>query len=308
MRSIAVMIVVAITLCCCVATGEQTEGGVLSGPPDTGRGQWLIRRLKTIADSGALLNANLVGNLLALDLKESQTEEIRQPPDCANPYSDSSHLTSRYIPQGAMWFTATPEGIPHMVRPGFAINRPATMGDPTFEYKITKIKSCTGRHELKEYTKAKLDFVYASGFACITASDLQKSLPEAKYSPATDGAMPFYYDGKTDDFSATRVEFFFFTGSPCMLSATVEQSQKTGKRYARALSHFLKCTKEADHEFCQNSKPFGWGDGDMQELMAEHAIEKCGTFDSYYQREPLSEEAPEPLPPRNYPRSPCDGK
>ncbi|MTJ81126.1 MAG: hypothetical protein F8N37_08915 [Telmatospirillum sp.] len=276
-------------------------------PPEKGRGEWLIGRMKALADAGVLLEPDRVARMLSLNLKENPAETKTKSSDCANPY-DSSWEISNYAPQEPNWYVGTPEGVPHMLRPGFAINPPAVMGDPKLNYTLTRIKSCTGRSEPKEYTEARLDFSYTSGYACITPPMLGKVLPEAKYSQATDGVMPYYYTGKFDDVSKATVEFHFFVGTQCLIGATVRQSEKSGKRFLRAQSRFQKCKRQADHEFCESHEPFSWSEGDKINAMNDFAAQRCGTVDSYFQKEPLSGGDPEPLPRWNYPKTPCDGR
>jgi hypothetical protein len=274
-------------------------------PPASGRAEWLIRRVKALADAGVLYEPDKVARTLSLTFQAS-APETRQPySNCTNPY-DSSRDTINYTPREPSWYGATPEGISHMLRPGFAVNRPAVMGDPKFTYSVSAYKSCTGRAEPKEYTEAEVEFSYVSGYACITPQILSKVLPEAKYAYATDGAAPYDYTGKFNDKSKTTAEFHFFYGAKCMIGITITQSDKSGKRFLRAQTRFLQCTRKADRDYCATHESFGWGEGDKIDAMEDFAIKSCGTVDSYFQKEPLSGKEPESLPPHEYLKTPCD--
>jgi hypothetical protein len=276
-------------------------------PPASGRAEWLIGRIKALTDAGVLYEPDKVARTLSLTFRAS-TPETRQPfSNCTNPY-DSSWDTINYTPQERSWYGATPEGISYMHRPGFAINSPVIMGDPKFAYTVSAHKSCTGRAEPKEYTEAKIDFSYVSGYVCITPQTLSKVLPEARYVYATDGAAPYYYTGKFDDKSKATAEFDFFAGTQCMIGVTITQSDKSGKRFLRAQALFQQCRRKADHDYCATHESFSWGEGDKIGAMDDFAVESCGTVNSYFQKEPLSGKEPESLPPRGYSKTPCDGK
>jgi hypothetical protein len=292
-------IVLALTGC------DAGQFGSNPPPPASGRAEWLIGRIKALTDAGVLYEPDKVARTLSLTFQASGPE-TRQPfSNCTNPY-DSSSDTINYTPQERSWYGTTPEGISHMPRPGFAINPPAIMGDPKFTYTVSTHKSCTGWAEPKEYTEAKIDFSYVSGYACITPQILNKVSPEAKYVYATDGAAPYYYTGKFDDKSKTTAEFGFFAGTQCMISIAITQSDKSGKRFLRAKTLFLQCKRKADHDYCATHGSFGWGDGNKSEAMDDFAIKSCGTVNSYFQKEPLSGKEPESLPLRGYPKTPCD--
>ncbi len=277
-------------------------------PPDSGRAEWLIGRMKALADAGVLFEPDKVAKILSLTL-QARAPQTREPSsNCANPY-DSSLETTSYIPQEGSWYGATPEGVPHMRRPGISINPPAIMGDPKFSYTISKHRGCTGRAEPKKYTEARIDFSYVSGYACITTQLLNNILPEAKYEFGTDGAEPYDYTGKFDDKSKTKVEFHFFAGTQCLIGISVDQSEISGKRLLRARSQFQQCKQHADHEYCATHVSFGWAEGDKIDAMNDFAIKSCGTLDSYFQKEPLSGKEPEPPPPYGrHPGTPCDEK
>ena len=276
-----------------------------SSPMQSGRGEWLLERMKAIADAGVLYQPNTVANMLALTFKELSPNPNLRPGDCSNPYS-SAWTTSNFEPDTNSWYTNTSEGVMHMVRPGFAINGPAVMGDPKFHYSINAITSCTGRKEPMKYTEARIGFDYTSGYACITPSLLSKVIPAAKFVYATDGVEPYYYTGKYDDDFKTTIVFTFFAGTQCLIGARIEQSDKAGKRFLRTQSKFLQCKPEVEKEFCKSHKISSWSDGAVIDQMNDFTAERCGTLGALYQVEPKTGADPEPPPNRKFSSSPCD--
>lgn len=302
MKRILLFALAMLALAGCVTTPREPIEPI-PPPPETGRAEWLLGRIKAVADEGALFEPDKVARLLSLSLKPGEAEMRAPFSNCGNPYDGSSE-TRHYVPQEPNWYFASPEGVPHMQRPGFTINPPAVMRDPAFSYSVSKHKSCTGRSEPKEYTDARIDFSYISGYACITPQVLNRVLPQAEEGRGTDGAMPYFYSGKFDDRTWTKVNFSFFFGTECLIGVTIDQSEMTGKRFLRARSKFQECKRQAELEYCSGREPFSWSEGDKIEAMDNFAFGKCGTMNSYFQKEPLSGEEPPPVPRHTW--SPCD--
>ncbi|MDH2343025.1 hypothetical protein [Bradyrhizobium sp. SSUT77] len=294
-RWLVVLLVLAPLLDAAAAGNDATE------PPDRGRGEWLLERIRQIADRGWLTDPAKVGEILGFELKGIEKEEIPQPPDCSNPHSDASRVTTTF--EGPGWYANTPEGLAHMIRPGFAINREAALPDPSIAYRITRVKSCRGRRSPMEYVEAQLTLGAVSGFACL--NNVSKIFPTIERLEATDGALEQRYIGRHDDYTGVTVEFSDFVGARCILAIQIEQSDKRSMRFERAMASFNRCDARARKTFCETKGAPTWGEGKKLDMMENYSAEICGEVGEIYSREPFSNEKAIPYERRRY-GSPCD--
>jgi hypothetical protein len=141
-------------------------------------------------------------------------------------------------------------------------------------------------------------------FVCISAEDIRKGLPRSHFIMATDGVSEMRYDGHLDDDSGTMLSFRFRAGADCALSADIEQSQRSGLRYLRALSKFRSCSAAVDKKFCAERAPGGW-DGAAFDEMERNRSRSCGTVNALYLKEPRSGEVPPSETPPKALGTPC---
>jgi hypothetical protein len=268
-----------------------------SPPPDSERAEWLLQRIKAIADAGALDDPDKLGRMLSLNLKKVRPSAIKEPPDCTAS-NRRTKLSFRYAAEEPNWFVATSEGVPYPLEWG--ANKA-----PKIAYTVSTIKSCVGDGP-PSYKDRIVSFSFASAYACIKIPELKRALPSGvssfwsncDYSGESRSAH-YTYKGRVDDEQGVEVEFHFLSifkyieeesrfdnkeeEFPCAVGVSVKQSETLGERFIRAQDRRRKCEWEARSEFCRG-RPF---DCDVI-LMRNFEQEKCGTIASYYLAEPPS--------------------
>jgi hypothetical protein len=145
-------------------------------------------------------------------------------------------------------------------------------------------------------------------FTCVTPASITREIPEARFSPGTDGVSVVIVEGRIDDDAAVRLHFVFRFGVTCALGAEVSQDQEDGLRYQRAVAKYKACRLPLDREFCATHPGFTWSNRELHREMVLNAYRRCGLINDFYIKESRSGEAA-PLeaeePPR-FGQSPCE--
>jgi hypothetical protein len=283
--------------------------GACSQTPDalsaSDRKGWFADRIRELATQG-IMDPTSVGRDLGLKFVSASKEQVTQPPDCSNPYSDKSRVETLYTATDT-WFRPMPGGVSHQYLPAFFINKAAFVGDPVFQYDIKAQRNYTGNRTIGQYSSAHLAFTNVPAFSCIKPGDLRRAFPALRPVPASDGAIEFTVDGDRGEKDGSTATFHYRAGAACLLSVDIEQSPRLGGRYHWALARFEHCRLAADHDFCVSHPPFTWSQGDIIDHRDQHAIAVCGTLDSFYQQETSGGSMVQrPHRPR-FQSSPCEG-
>ena len=166
-----------------------------------------IGLIRTLADSGRLTDPGEVGRLLGTELSAIQGRGRRIP----------AVGETTYQPGPEFWFKPTLAGRPGMVVPGW-LGPGGPVGAPALSYTVVRD---AGRPAA--LASADLDFEGVPAFLCITGADLKRVLPMAAFSPATDGAWLYHYEGPRLDTWAT---FHFVYPPECLIGVSLEQGPR----------------------------------------------------------------------------------
>ncbi len=256
-----------------------------SPPPDKGRANWLLGRIKAIADAGPLFEPDKLAKILEVKIEIAKQNTAASAFECDREHRHSYGAV--YIVSGANWYVATDEGIPP-IHPYWK--------SPVIKYNLISVDSCVD-NEPSQYRDASVHFGFASTYACVSMNDVEAAVRDGKYLYWSHGVVVYEYTGKYDDMIGTVAKFFFEpSASKCASSIHVEQSEKLSKRFLRVRSRFIRCAQRTGQEFCRNHGSFEWNDTKALDLERDFEREKCGTIASNYLAEPFSGETPEPLP------------
>lgn len=264
-------------------------------------GAWLMQRVKAIADTGALLDADRTGRLLALKFKPPNPVGRELP--CTNRSGAPSDITVGHYPEDT-WLKPTDRGIQQLQIPAVAINAAGVSGNPGFRYDIVERYDCSRAVDAVSQISAKLTLWGLPSFACITFEQLRGTIG-GDYRPATDGYSYLHYTGKVEGAYGTGIAFGFRASVPCALSIEVEQTQSRGHRWQRARIKFDECQETARVAFCATNGPFDGSDRERVQEMQRAQFGACGTFNAVFQAEPLDGPQPRPNSVNRWPRLSC---
>ncbi len=238
MRKAIVVATLAVALILSVGRRSLEEGEPSRGPPDSGRGAWLLGVLKGIADRGDLDDPESVAHALDVELNPTAEPKFRsfggecQSGETAEPLKQPSYELKK-----PNWFQPTSEGVQYAVRPmGGPVpadffeklkKNPQPKPAPFLEYNHGPTAECRGAKGVvrRQSSALLLDEIYS--FACITEDDLKRSLPGIERRPSLDGSVPYDYRGKFDRERGTTISFEFW-GAKCLTSARIESSWRLG--------------------------------------------------------------------------------
>ncbi len=276
------------------------------GPDAPTTGVELLTQVKALADKGQLLDPGMVLRVLPGDQLVTKIGEPTLPGSLervCNPGVQKAFRNTRM--SFASWFRNLPTGIPHLAYSASGpFGRAGVMGDPSGSYLRMDEEYCADLLHLPDEATATLRFDSLPGFSCLSMDEVSSVMPLID-DHATDGGGIYSYSPPAQRDYGVRVTFYFGR-SRCLAGFTAEQSQKWGTRYLQAQLAFRQCTDAADHGFCASHPPFGWVDGDIQDIMLESSAKQCKGFGLWYQQARL----PDPTltrPPINR-ATPCDGK
>jgi hypothetical protein len=269
-------------------------------PPPPSSVATLLASLKAVVEQNSLFDPYKTANLLALSVGEPISEQ--SDAHCANGATSWRSILIRY-PLSSTWYQMQPQGI-HEDLPAFAINRASRTGDPKITYYTSdRTLECGLQAFLKNTRTAQLDLSGLPGFACVTPSDV--TAMGWRYQMGTDGVSVGTYAHVTDD-AASSVTIFFRAMASCATGVSIGQNNDRSLRWQRANAKYQECIKPIEREYCQAHPGITFRDGDKMDEMEATGIKVCGSFESFYQREPRNGEIPPPTQ-RFVRRAPCDG-
>jgi hypothetical protein len=116
--------------------------------------------------------------------------------------------------------------------------------------------------------------------------------------PASDGHYSYSYYGKIDENYGSYIFFSLAYGNNNGI-VFFKQNREMGNRSKRASLKFSQCKIQADQEICSSHKPSDFPGCHAITIpgadeMHSHEKERCGDFDTFYQREGSAETAPSP--------------
>lgn len=275
-------------------------GGSKSDDRDTVINGFLTR-LKSVADSGMLDDVDKTMKTLNMGYNAQTSQMAASPPDCAIDWHPKSELKTIAQRTGNDWYGPTQFGILNFHVPVFFANAPEVIKDaPEMLYTVTHTVRCTDSFRIQDSTEAKLDLFRLPPFACITVPDIVRVFPGVRPHFATDGALPYAYQGHLDDDTGTDVTFAFRAGASCALGVNITQSQENGLRFRRAVYKFQLCWAEKRVDYCAAHKQDGADAPNVQD-MSQYIIKRCPTMNALYLKEPHTGDPPpaSPLGPYN---------
>jgi len=213
------------------------EDGTTQGPPEIGRGSWLVSVLKQLADDGNLNDAAEIGRVLQLRFVPTDKPSVGTTGgECPVAESYVPLSASSYLPAEPNWFHPTGEGIesalklaggPHPVEPSSETKETlVSKALPRLEYWIAR-GECRSAGKATERSSAILYLDQIQAFTCITQADLLKFLPGARQESGLDGSVPYSYLGKRDADGGIRISFEFW-GDKCLSIANIESGWRYG--------------------------------------------------------------------------------
>lgn len=193
-------------------------------PPLETRQDRFINVVRVLADSGRLTERSEVERLLQTNLQEVRRYSHPSTPGECEQSSNAYRLLERvtYQPPPSFWFKETPDGRPEMFVPGW-LGSGGPVGKPSLGYTVTRELRCSEPPSAKPQVSADLNFYEIPAFSCVGKANLERALPQAKFSPATDGAWIYNYEGPPKDILAS---FKFVYPPECMLSVGIKQSAR----------------------------------------------------------------------------------
>jgi hypothetical protein len=161
--------------------------------PPADPGAFLLRSVKSLADSGRIDNPGIVADLLHVSLAPNNYAN-NVAVSCSVTPDFRNFVSIRYYMPDKNWFHALPTG-KQVLRGGFAVVSGSVvftgipMGDPVFNYSIS------GEIDCNKATKgpvASISFGNIPAFACIRESQIEAIFPGAHPVPPGGGLPPGY--------------------------------------------------------------------------------------------------------------------
>ena len=202
-------------------------GCTMAVPPLETRQDRFINVVRVLADSGRLVERAEVERLLQTSLEEVRHYSSPNTPGECEKFPNAYRLyeTITYQSPPGFWFKETLNGRPKMFVPGW-LGPGGPVGKPSLGYTMKRELRCSESPLAKPKVSADLSFNEIPAFSCVGEADLQRALPQARFSPATDGAWIYHYEVPSKD---TWVSFDFVYPPECMLSVQIEQSPRVRK-------------------------------------------------------------------------------
>ena len=256
------------------------------------RVEWLIAKVKSLADSGRIDDPDFVAKSLGTTFTKTEKPYEYQFDQCAAGKLASKYLNTEFQPAPDFWYHMQADGT-HEKIPAFTINRAFTTGDPALSYSSRDIETCNVTSVIVQHeTEASIAFRETPGFVCISATDLKRYLPEATYHMATDGGASFDYVGKEDDAAGTRIGFAYNAGATCVLDIGITKQSRDGYKERRAWIKLEKCRVQKLRPMCDAE---GNPNNDLGIINGRvtRADQECGSLQSFIDKEPNSGDKPE---------------
>ena len=264
-----------------------------------------LTRLKSVADSGMLDDVDKTMKTLDMGYNAQTWQMAASPPDCSIDWHPKSELKTTVQRTGDDWYGPTQFGVLNFHVPAFFVNPLIVIKDaPAILYTVTHTVRCTDSFRIQDSTEAKLDFIRLPPFACITVPDIVRVFPGVRPHFATDGALPYAYQGHLDDDTGTDVTFAFRAGASCALGVNITQSQENGLRFRRAVYKFQLCWAETRVDYCAAHKQNAADAPNVQD-MSQYIMKRCPTMNALYLQEPRTGDLPPASPPGPYNSGAC---
>ncbi|VWC62520.1 hypothetical protein BLA18110_01251 [Burkholderia lata] len=240
-----------------------------------------VKRLADVANSGEMFDVDATMHRLDLRYRAVNIDSTPFAPNChvdcesrrINRTTVAADTPSWYQPTQFAWISSasTANAAP----------------PPTFEYTVD--------HPPQDTTHAMLKFTSLQRFACITEADVVHALPTARQTGGSIGApfaiKLFGTQGLTNDNFGTWLTFWFDRDSSCALEVKIEQDQKQGMRFKRAVWNHDLCVAEEQHDYCVAHGGLDISAADLKGIDA-YVDAHCPTIHAMYLKEPHTGQPP----------------
>ncbi|MBA9895595.1 hypothetical protein D7207_01525 [Burkholderia cepacia] len=228
-----------------------------------------------VANSGEMFDVDATMRRLDLRYHAVNVDSVPLAPNChvdckfrrVNRTTVTADAPSWYQPTQFVWMSSA--------------STENAASPPRFEYSVDRPPQDT--------THAMLKFSSLWRFACITQADIVHALPGAHQTGGSIGA-PFTTEffgtqGLTNDDFGVWLTFWFERGSPCALEVKIEQDQKQGMRFKRAVWNHDLCVAEEQHDYCVAHGGLDISAADLKGIDA-YVDSHCPTIHAMYLAEP----------------------
>ncbi|MDN7488274.1 hypothetical protein CFB40_09400 [Burkholderia sp. AU31652] len=284
MRFFLLIIVTALLAACSHAPQVATKAMPPAPGADRDRTALIdafVKRLADVANSGEMFDVDATMHRLDLRYQADTIGSAPLAPNCHGDCNARRINRTTVIADTPNWYQPTQ----------FTwLSNESTVNaalPPAFEYAVD--------HPPQDTTRAMLKFASLSRFACITEADVVHALPTAHQTGGSIGA-PFAVkffgtQGLTNDDFGTWLTFWFERGSPCAQEVKIEQDQKQGMRFKRAVWNHDLCVAEEQHDYCVAHGGLDVSAADLKGIDA-YVNAHCPTIQAMYAKEPHTGQPP----------------
>lgn len=238
------------------------------------------------------LEPEAVGKVLGMRFSMEITERDYETPSCQDQLRHRGFRRVRYTPDES-WFGPRPEGNPNTLVYGLGPNITRRVGAPQFSFQTVTDIDCSGSLRLLEEHRKDINFKDLPAHACIRNRDIRAAFPTAQLSLGTEGFSFWYFVPPRSTETGIHLSFVFGPFVHCAIEARVTQYTEVTARYVRASAQFDRCRTEAHRALCA-ALPGGETEMRVSPHQADlEAVRRCGTFESFFQREPAGGSIPD---------------
>ncbi len=262
-----------------------------------------VQRLAAVADAGALFDVSATMHVLGIGYRAKTSDTVPLPGECRT-YSDPKQETRTTVTADERgWYRNTTFGDGK-----WTTAQALAVSPPSIRYTVDHTIRCTDQYLIQDGTEARLQLTSLPAYACITESDVYHALPAAHPTGGGIGIPVMTslvgYSGRTNDDIGTRLTFTFYSNSPCAVQAELQQSQKDGFRFQRALYDHELCVAEEQHDYCVAHGGPSISPADLEGISA-YVDAHCPTINAMYLKEPRSGQVPPRVSLQRFRANPC---
>lgn len=225
-------------------------------------GKRLVERLITIADAGAVADPARVGKLLGTGFTVQVSTQEPFAMTCAPGYSKHDSRIVHY--------TVAPTPPSADALPGLA----------SLLYLVTEHHDCSGYVQSGNDIDAELQIAPRAAGLCLTGNELMEWFKGITQGYATDGGLVYYYRSDRSARNGVMLSFLASVDNPCVGIVLYQRAGDTLRHRVAKQSQYA-CMLPHEAAFCRAHAPFDWAAGDVQDEMANYAVQRCGALDRF---------------------------